>query len=46
MAVLIVYTGADMLTDKASFQLDGIRSERVSLEDIKNSCINFIGMLE
>ncbi len=46
MAALIVYTGADTLTDKASFQIDGVRSERVSLEDVKNSCINFIGMLK
>ncbi len=46
MAVLIVYTGADTLTDKASFQIDGTRSERVFSEDIKNSCINFIGMLK
>ncbi len=46
MAVLIVYTGADTLTDKASFQLDGTRSERFFFEDIKNSCINFFGMLK
>ncbi len=46
MAALIVFVGWDTLTDKASYQLDGTRSERVLFEEVKNSCINFIGMLK
>ncbi|MBQ9946689.1 MAG: hypothetical protein IJO68_09225 [Clostridia bacterium] len=43
-AVLII--GTQYAGDSASYQLQGTKYERISTEEIKNSCISFFDMLK
>ncbi len=46
MSIAALVIATQYAGDKAQFQIEGEGFEKVNYEEIKNSCINFFGMLK
>lgn len=46
MCAAVLITGTQHAGDSAEYQLSGTRYERITADDIKNSCITFFDVLK